>query len=272
MEQPSPPDPDLPPDRHPLVALLLAALVVVAFLATQVVALALLGLAHVELGVHGRVDVREGLVLITTQVVGIAFALAPLLLGMVTRARLALAPPPGALRAATLALLPVGLLVVGPSLLVTIAQHDRLLAPGMDATRAAMFVVLASLIAVNEELWFRGHVVDRLGAVRRPMFAAIASAVLFGLPHFTGSAASLLNAGAVTLAVGVPFAAVRLRHRALLPLIFWHAVIDTWAFLHEAAVEAQGHPSNAEVVAGMFLPALVAAGYLTWLARARVTP
>lgn len=272
MDPTSPPDRDVPPAHHPAVAVLLALLVVVAFIATQVVALGLLAAVHLDLTVRGRVSLHEGEVLLWTQAVGVAFAVAPLLLRRLAPVRLALRPLPGALRSATLALVPVGVLVIGPSLLVALVQHDRLLAPGLDAVRIAMFVLLAALIAVNEELWFRGYVVDRLGAGRRPLFTAIASSLLFGVPHFTGSAASLLNAGAVTLAVGVPFAAVRLRYRALLPLVLWHAAIDAWAFLHEAAVEAQGNPSTEEIVGGMVLPALVACGYLAWLGRARVTP
>jgi hypothetical protein len=99
--------------------------------------------------------------------------------------------------------------------------------------------------------------------------AKAATFVLLGLPHYAGGAAALLNAIAVTLAVGIPFVAVRLRHHALLPMIGWHAVIDAWAFLHTSSVVAQGNPSTKDVIAGLTLPVCIALGYASWYASRR---
>ncbi|MCW2955657.1 MAG: family intrarane metalloprotease, partial [Thermoleophilia bacterium] len=163
--------------------------------------------------------------------------------------------------AATRALLPVGLLVLAPGIAVAVADGD-VVDPAITPERAAAFVLLAIAISVNEELWFRGLVLARLRAGGRVWLPVFGSALLFGAPHITDEPASWLNAAAVTLAVGIPFAAVRVRYDSLWALIAWHAVVDIWAFVHTASLTPEGDPSVASAAATLVLPAAVAAGYV----------
>lgn len=165
-----------------------------------------------------------------------------------------------------LALVPFVLVVFLPGFLLSLADGD-LVDSGVDLDDALAFLLLALAIGLAEELWFRGVLVEVLGGRARPWLAVLGSALLFGLPHLAGDAASLLNAGAVTLAVGVPFAVVRLRARSLWPLVAAHTLIDAWAFLHTSGVVATGSPSPGEIVAGLLLPGALALGYCLWLAR-----
>lgn len=165
-------------------------------------------------------------------------------------------------------LAPCGLMVVGPGIALAVSSSDTpVVDPGQSLGTSLVLVVLALAIGVTEELWFRGLVIARLRPDLGAWFAVVASAVLFGAPHAFGGPAAMLNAAGVGLAVGIPFAVVRVRVGALVPLIGWHAVIDTWAFLHSGSVEATGTPDASDIVAGLVLPGLLAAGYALWFAR-----
>ncbi|MCW2956569.1 MAG: family intrarane metalloprotease [Thermoleophilia bacterium] len=164
------------------------------------------------------------------------------------------------------ALIPIGLVAILPGVLLA-AQEGNVVDPSLTLERGAVLVLLAMLIGVNEELWFRGLLVAGLARSGSVLLVVFGSAVLFGLPHITDEPASWLNAAAVTLAVGIPFAAVRVRRRALGPLIAWHGIVDIWAFIHTASVTVSGTPSLAEAVGGLILPAALALGYLVWLQR-----
>lgn len=255
-----------------MLAALLALLLVVAFAAVQSVTLGAMAAADWDIDVAGEIGVRDALQLSLMQVAGIAVALAMVASGVSSWRGIGLRAGPGSVTRGGRALLPVGVLVIVPSLAYAAASSDSIVDPQLGPARAAAFVLLAVLIAANEELWFRGLVVDLLGGRARPVLVIILSAVLFGAPHYAGTSATLLNSIAVALAVGVPFAAVRLRHQSLLPLIAWHAVIDIWAFLHTASVVAEGDPTTAELAAGLFLPSLIAIAYLAWYLRAARHP
>jgi membrane protease YdiL (CAAX protease family) len=169
-------------------------------------------------------------------------------------------------------LAPVGVLVIGPSLAAAALDDPGTIISHMSASTFVVFIVLAVLIAVAEELWFRGLVMAALDPVRSPWLAVVASSILFGLPHVLSSdagvtAATALNAAAVTLAIAIPFACVRVASRAILPMIGWHSVIDAWAFLHTASITAEGTPDIAEASVALIIPALVSLGYLSWLHR-----
>ena len=166
------------------------------------------------------------------------------------------------------ALAPVGILVIALPLGAVLASGDRVFDPDLSTALIAALVAAAIMIAISEELWFRGLLVDALESARTPWLTIVASSVLFGLPHLPGGPAAVVNAIAVTLAVGVPFTVVRLRGGSIVPLIAWHAIIDTWAFLHTASVTAQGSPSIGEAVATLVVPSLIAAlGYVWWYRR-----
>jgi membrane protease YdiL (CAAX protease family) len=232
----------------------------------------------VALGIVGKVadgvslehpDVRGALALAASQLLLILVGLALVHSGVSSLRGVGLREPARRVAAGVWALAPAGLVVVVPTIAYVAGVEGDLFAAHLTLAKAAAFVLLAILIAVNEELWFRGLLVDVLGGARRPWLAIAGSTVLFGLPHLSGNAASLLNALGVTLAVGVPFAVVRLRHGALVPMIAWHALIDTWAFLHTSSVVAQGDPSASDILVGLILPTILAAGYLSWYAGVR---
>lgn len=168
----------------------------------------------------------------------------------------------------------VPLVVVVPGLALAATGSGSVFASELTAPIVLGFVTFAVLVGVAEELWFRGLIMDTLNPVEHPWRAILVSSVLFGLPHVLASAdgittATALNAAAVTLAVAVPFACVRIVHRSIMPLILWHAVIDTWAFLHTAGVTAEGDPKTSEALAALLIPALLAIGYLLWT-RSRI--
>ncbi|MCW2972407.1 MAG: intrarane metalloprotease, partial [Thermoleophilia bacterium] len=164
--------------------------------------------------------------------------------------------------AGMLMLLPILVLGVLLSILATALGDDPLIDRRLDLATGVALVVLATAIAVTEELWFRGLMMAGLGGERRPWLAIFASAVLFAAPHVDGSRASIANAGGVLLVIGIPFAVVRLLTHTLVPLIVVHAAVDAWAFLHTADAAASGSPSNGEIAASLILPALISGGYL----------
>ncbi len=260
------PDADRP-RRSPIGALVLGVFVVMSFILVQGVVAALLVATDVDVTVDGEITFTKTLPIAAVQVAGVLAVAALVAFGFSTWRRIAVPGPPGSFAAGWRALLPVGVLVIAPTVGVALAQDVPLIDPHVTPTLAAALIVLALLIAINEELWFRGLLVDALETARRPWLTIIGSAVLFGLPHVGDSTVYALNAVAVTLAVGIPFTVVRLRCGSLGPLIAWHAIVDAWAFLHTASVTPQGSPDVGDVVATLVLPALVAIGYLWWYLR-----
>lgn len=159
---------------------------------------------------------------------------------------------------------PVAVAVLLPTFVSALFADDPLVATRLTLSSSFAFFVLALSIAINEELWFRGLMVDHLERIGRPTITIVSAAVLFGLPHVSGSSASWLNAAGVTLAVAIPFTIVRIHTRSLWPLILLHALIDIWAFLHTGSVVPQGTPSTNEALLALILPMLLAVGYIAW--------
>ena len=96
-----------------------------------------------------------------------------------------------------------------------------------------LLVVGVPLIALNEELMFRGILLDLLGplGVRR---AVMWTAVLFGCSHLVNLVAGAYPPFtamqvAATTAGGVAFAAIRIRTGSMWPLLALHAAIDVVA-------------------------------------------
>lgn len=262
----------MPPQRPAPIALMAAVGLVLLFIVVQGVALEIAGALGWTLRIGDSLQVESALVLSFVQAAGIVAIGLLVLGGMTTLRRLGLRGgerQPKAGRRGWNALLPVTLFVLGPSMLLALLDGRDLVHPSLDLGEALAVTLLAVLIGINEELWFRGLVVDQLGGALRPWLVIIGSALLFGLPHLSDSAATVLNAAGVALAVGVPFACVRLRYGSLWPLIVVHSLIDIWAFLHTSSVVAEGNPSTGEIAAGLIVPACIAAGYLTWFARSR---
>jgi membrane protease YdiL (CAAX protease family) len=267
------PDTDSRPSRlSPLVAVLAALWMVLGFLFVQLAALALVGPIRIE----GQIGAPQAWQLALVQSIGIAVVVLVVALGVTSWRRLGVVgSPAGAFDAGWRLLMPVGLLVIGPTVGYALFSDRDVIHADIDLVRTLAFVVLAGAIALNEELWFRGLVVDQLERAGRPWLVVGAGAVLFGAPHVAASPASWLNAAAVTLAVAVPFTIARLHVRSIWPLVLWHALIDIWAFLHTASVVPQGSPSLVDALATLVLPALIAAGYVVWWRRrgtAQLTP
>jgi membrane protease YdiL (CAAX protease family) len=97
-------------------------------------------------------------------------------------------------------------------------------------TVVPLLVVGVPLVALNEELFFRGVLLDLLGPLgwRR---AVLWSSVAFGASHIVNLVAGafppfVLMQVAATTAGGVALAAIRIRTGSLWPVIAVHAVID----------------------------------------------
>lgn len=254
--------PEQPPHHSRPLAVLAAAGLVLFFAALQGLVASIAGIAfdpEQPLGVATALDIS------VLHVAGIATALALVWGGLSSWRRIGVIAPRGSFARGLRMLAPVGLLVIGPPLVYALVTDARVVDERVGLPLAAALSLLALLIAIDEELWFRGLVVDRLGGATRPLFVVLSSAVLFGLPHYAGSSATLLNAAAVGLAVGIPFAVVRLRAGSIWPLVTWHFLIDAWAFLHTSSIVPEGAPSVGEIVAALVLPTLIALGYLAVL-------
>lgn len=150
--------------------------------------------------------------------------------------------------------------------LIAIAASGELHAPAPE--RIGLFAVVAAVVGIAEELSFRGVLPLLLGGERRPWLAIWGSAVLFGLLHVGDSVALAANAVAVTLAVGVPFAAIRLAYRGVAGLAAAHGLVDLGGFLALGALV----PSKTTVgaaAAQTITAVAVAVAYCVWYARQR---
>ena len=90
-----------------------------------------------------------------------------------------------------------------------------------------LIVAIAGLIALSEEIVFRGWVLRRGLLVLSPVVALVASAVSFGLFHFVNLALGqgLLQTGqqvVFAVLVGISLAPLALKLNSLWPLILWH--------------------------------------------------
>jgi hypothetical protein len=105
-----------------------------------------------------------------------------------------------------------------------------------EASMVLLFAVSSLVIALAEETFFRGLIMQALVpvGVRR---AVIVSAVLFGFPHLFNAAGGVwdpLFTVADTFAafgIGVTFAALLFRTGTIWPLIFIHALVNFTALL-----------------------------------------
>lgn len=267
IDAPADTSPDDRPTRSVASALLLGVAVVLAFIFFDLLAGVVLHLLGAPVEISGDLQVGEVLTLCAIKAFSILAAVSVVLSGRTTWRRMGLDTPPPAVHAGLAALIPVVLLVIGLPLGASLASGDPLFDADLSFGLAATLVAASILIAISEELWFRGLLVDVLESAHVRWLTIAAASVLFGLPHLPGGPAAAVNAIAVTLAVGVPFTIVRLRCGSIVPLVIWHAVIDAWAFLHTASVTAQGSPGVGEAVATLVVPALVALGYVWWYRR-----
>lgn len=239
-----------------------------AFVLAQAVAIGVLAAAGVKIDVDQKFGTTQALTLLAVQGAGVAFAAALIWLGPMTwHSVAATGTPRRSFDVGWRLLLPVGIVVIGPTFMYASFADDSVLDSSLTVGSALAFAALAIGIAVNEELWFRGLIVDRLEQAHRPWLTVGAASLLFGLPHVAATSASWLNAAAVTLVVGIPFTIVRLRCGSIWPLVAWHALIDVWAFLHTSSVVAEGEPSLLEAAAALVLPVIVAVGYVLWFRR-----
>jgi membrane protease YdiL (CAAX protease family) len=132
----------------------------------------------------------------------------------------------GFARAGRFSDLPLYLLPAGMALLPLIE--------GIGSTTAeviAEFAVLSIVVALAEETFFRGLILQALipaGVTR----AVIFSALLFGLPHLLNSLGGIWDPSftlvdtVAAFGIGIAFAALVIRTRTIWPPIFLHALIN----------------------------------------------
>jgi membrane protease YdiL (CAAX protease family) len=122
------------------------------------------------------------------------------------------------------------------------------------------------LVGFTEEMWFRGVLLTSL-MPRGPWLAVVVSSALFGAFHLLGFGAfgirSVATQAIQAFAIGLMFAAGRVRTASLWPLIVLHAGFDFVGFLHKninpAPISRTAVPSLLALVAVSLVYALVLA-------------
>lgn len=165
-------------------------------------------------------------------------------------------------------LLPVLVAAVIVPMALLVLTGRPLVADDVTIGRATLLCVLAIAVGIAEEVVFRIGLVSATGGVGAPMFAAACSALLFGVAHLANEGAAsavAVNAVAVALMVGVPFAAVRLVSGSVFGAILVHVAIDVLGLLQLGGFRLPEHAKPAEAAMQLGVAAAVAAGYLRWL-------
>ncbi|MGO8949230.1 MAG: lysostaphin resistance A-like protein [Ktedonobacterales bacterium] len=121
--------------------------------------------------------------------------------------------------------------------------------------RLLLFLVLALTVGFVEESFFRGLSLTAL-LPRGPWQAVITASVLFGLGHLLNLAAganleATLLQIVYALAIGLMYAALRLRTLTILPLILLHGLTDFFGFLVYNSPTVSASPSTLAVVVTM---------------------
>jgi membrane protease YdiL (CAAX protease family) len=156
---------------------------------------------------------------------------------------------------------PLLILIVGTQLLSSLLTNDPIVANGTSLSEACILIGLAFAVGGAEELAFRGMIIDVLGGAARPVLAVVGSALLFGAAHIPDNP---VNAAAVTLAVGVPFALMRLRGASLLTLAVAHGIIDTAALLYLGNLDLPDSTPSGEAIGQLIGATVICLGYVTW--------
>lgn len=167
-----------------------------------------------------------------------------------------------------------GVLLLSPVLIVftvlpligLIAAGDAVVSDQLATRLIPALVALALAVGIAEEVAYRYLLVEVLGGARAPLLSTTLSAALFGLSHVSsGESYVLANAAAAGLAVGIPFAAVRIAGAPLAALVCAHAAIDTFALLRLGGLDLSRSPGAGELHTMIVMAALIALGYLLWL-------
>ena len=165
---------------------------------------------------------------------------------------------------ALLRLFPLLGIVVGTQVIGSAVTHDPFLAPHITLGRALTLCATAIAIGIAEELVFRGLMVHGLQRAQMPVLTVTVSAVLFGALHLFDN---VVNAVAVTLALAVPFALVRLRGGSLGALIVVHSVIDIAALLSLGNLDLPDSTPPNEAVTQIVMASIICAAYVLWYRR-----
>lgn len=89
------------------------------------------------------------------------------------------------------------------------------------------FFVSIVIVPIAEEIFWRGYVLDQLGKFLCPAIALLVQALLFSISHIPTWGVYCISTFFVGLALGY----WRIRHRALLPLILTHSVVNALYYL-----------------------------------------
>ena len=150
-----------------------------------------------------------------------------------------------------------------------IASGDPVVSSRLAGGLVPAIIALAIVVGIAEEIAYRHVLVEVLGGAAQPWLATIISALLFGVSHISsGESYVVANAAAAGLAVGIPFAAVRVAGAPLASLVVVHAAIDTCALLRLGGLDLSNGPDNGNLLAMVSTAGVIAAGYLVWLGTA----
>lgn len=157
------------------------------------------------------------------------------------------------------------------ALIPLVAEALSWLVPGGFENRAPgawLWAVTLLLVGLNEEMFSRGIVLDRLARAYRPFPAVLWTAGLFGLQHLSAFALTdravgdVLGNVVLSAIYGLALASFQLRFRWLWPLVIIHGLADWTTIL------APRHYS--EVIIGAWQAVFI--GYGLWLLRGVEAP
>lgn len=152
------------------------------------------------------------------------------------------------------------------ALIPLLAEALSWLVPGGFENRAPgawLWAVTLLLVGLNEEMFSRGIVLDRLARAYRPVPAVICTAALFGLQHLSNlvltdrGVGDVLGNVVLSAIYGLALTSFQLRFRWLWPLVIIHGLADWTTILAPRPYW--------DVITGAWQAAFI--GYGVWLLR-----
>jgi hypothetical protein len=142
-------------------------------------------------------------------------------------------------------------------------------APALPGT-VVVFVILSIVVALAEETFFRGLILQSLRPAG-PLVAVLLSSLLFALPHLLNSLGGLwdpvftLVDTFAAFGIGIAFSALVLRTGTIWPPIVLHALINAIALAVLGSLTVP--PQSLEQLAGTIVAGVVMAAYGLFLLR-----
>lgn len=164
------------------------------------------------------------------------------------------------IRAVVLGAPVLGVFVVVPLIAAGVAG-EPLVSPALTPIAIALICGLACAVGVAEEVAYRGLVFEAAGGAAHPIAAVAISALLFAVVHVGDTWGANLNAVSVGLAVGIPFACIRVMGGSLAGLAALHATIDVFGLLRLGGVNLPPTVSTSMAVTQVAGASAIAVGY-----------